>query len=134
VLDVADRHDDRPGAPEHGGWRDDDKSGADRGTGSRFWGWQPQRVAMDMQHTPPPNGFAVAALITGILGLLASPIPFLVGVLFGMPFDLLAIVFGLAGVRAGRRLGGIGLKASATGLGLGVLGLVLVAVVTALTL
>jgi hypothetical protein len=120
---VADRHEEHPDDERRSGWQADDQSGADRGRGSRFWGWQPQSVAMDMQRTPPPNGFAIAALITGILGIVFTPIPFFVGLLIGAPFDLLAVAFGIAGIRAGRRLGGIGVRPSAAGLGLGALAL-----------
>ena len=81
---------------------------------------------------PRINGFAIAALVLGILAAAAgiwTPIPF-IGIVFGMIATLpgiLAIVFGYVGLGAWRRLG-VGRGSAIAGLVLGwvAIGIILV--------
>jgi hypothetical protein len=65
--------------------------------------WPPYEAA-PWQYAPPaspsasPTGFAVAALVLGIVGVLLSWLPFL-----GLVMGVLAVVFGIVAVRRSRR-------------------------------
>jgi len=95
----------------------------------------------DAPYPPPPpfppsarpatNGVAVAALVLGIVALVAAPIP-LVNFL-GILLALLGVGLGVAGVIRGRRVGRhTGM--AATGLGLSIVALAIASVVGFLTL
>lgn len=64
-------------------------------------GWSPSWSPSEQRTT---DGVAIAALVTGILGLLASLIP-VVGLFVGVPLALAAIVCGIIGLRRGFQRG-----------------------------
>lgn len=70
----------------------------------------------------PSNGFAVAALVFGIVGFVLTPIPLGIGLILGGIPDILAIVFGIIGLNRRHLFGGRGNGAGTTGLVLGGLG------------
>lgn len=69
--------------------------------------------------TVQKNGFATAALVLGIVGFVVTGIPLFIGLFLGGPMDILAIVFGILGIRKAAALNGVGKGAAITGLVLG---------------
>lgn len=56
---------------------------------------------------PRPNGFAVASLVLGIVGITVGIIPLFIGLVLGFVPTVLAVLFGLIGlVRAATRRSG----------------------------
>lgn len=76
---------------------------------------------------PPGNGLAVTALVLGISALVLSPVPLvnLVAILLALP----GVVFGIVGIRRGRRVRR-GTAMAGWGLGLSVVALLVSAVVS----
>lgn len=76
--------------------------------------WNQSRPPAPAWPSPPPagatpaergtDGVAVAALVTGVLGLLASFLPF-IGALFSLPLGIAAIVLGVLAMRRGVQRG-----------------------------
>lgn len=77
---------------------------------------------------PPPrrgNGFGVASLVLGLIGMLVfSWIP-LLNVFIGIPLGLLAIIFGIVGIATSGSRGGAGGGTGGTGLILGLITLII---------
>jgi hypothetical protein len=67
-------------------------------------------------HAPPPNGYATAGFVTGLLGVLLCWVP-----VIGLVLAVLGITFGANGLAVGRRTGASTGLAIA-GLVLGILG------------
>lgn len=63
------------------------------------------------------NGLATAALVIGIIGFLATGIPFFVGVFLGGILNVLAFIFGIVGaVKSGKLPNHLGRGAAVTGI------------------
>ncbi|MFG3342303.1 hypothetical protein [Glycomyces sp. NPDC048151] len=81
------------------------------------------------QPYPPPrrgNGFGVASLVFGLIGLIVfSWIP-VVNVVVGIPLAVLAVIFGVVGMATSGSRGGDGSGTGGTGLFLGLLTIVIV--------
>ncbi|WP_335988349.1 hypothetical protein [Glycomyces sp. MUSA5-2] len=78
---------------------------------------------------PPPrrgNGFGVASLVFGLIGLIVfSWIPVL-NVFIAIPLALLAVIFGIVGLATSGNRGGDGSGTGGTGLFLGLLTIIVV--------
>lgn len=66
----------------------------------------------------PTNGFAVAALVLGIVGFVLTPIPFGIGLFFGAIPALLGVIFGIVGIVRANRVR-VGMPPAIIGLCLG---------------
>lgn len=79
------------------------------------------------QPVPPQktgNGFGIAALVLGIIGLLAGLIP-VIGIFIGIPLGILALIFGIvAAVSSKNRVNNAGKGTGITGIILGILAIV----------
>lgn len=66
--------------------------------------------------TVAKNGLATAALILGIAGFVLMGIPLFIGLFLGGPLDILAVIFGILGIRRANQLGGVGKTTAIWGL------------------
>jgi len=64
----------------------------------------------------PGNGFAIAALVLGIVGFVLMGIPLFIGWFLGGIPDILAVIFGIIGIVKARQLGNRGLVPAIVGL------------------
>ena len=89
-----------PGGPPSGAppW------GASPPSGPPPPGWQAPPRRWDAREQRGTDGVAIAALVTGIVGILASLVPF-IGALFSLPLGLAAIVCGIVALRRGVQRG-----------------------------
>lgn len=86
---------------------------------------QPQPlVTRGPVYAPEANGFAIAAFVLGIWGILVTWIPLFIGLLLGGLPDALAVVFGIIGIVRANQLGGRGMAFAVIGLVFGGLALI----------
>ena len=106
------------------GWYPEPGTGFLRWWDGQAWGGYHPQPPLQQQNALAPvtapriNGFAVAALVLGIWGFIATWTLLLFNILLGSVPDLLAIVFGILGLVRARRTGrGTGLATAGLVLG-----------------
>jgi len=107
-----------PTPPPAPGWYPDGTGGQHYWDGTRWTGHHAPAPTLVVARQPA-NGFAVAALVLGIVGFVLMPIPLFVGWFLGGIPDILAVIFGIVGIVRARELRNAGLPLAIVGLCLG---------------
>ncbi|GAA2082125.1 hypothetical protein GCM10009840_17750 [Pseudolysinimonas kribbensis] len=108
-----------PTTPAAAGWYPDGMGGQRYWDGARWTEHHAPAPAPVVVVRQPSNGFAVAALVLGIVGFVLMGIPLFIGWFLGGIPDILAVILGIVGIVKARELGNRGLALAIVGLCLG---------------